>query len=217
MEQDIRATRLAPAKPSFTDWVAQNTRTLAIAGTAVVAGAAIFWFVNRSATLKAENAEKALLTAKQSYGSGNAALAQSDLTKLTQRYDGTRAAGEAALLLAQLQYDAGKFGDGVATLQKVDAGDGIGAATLEALKADGLASQQKFAEAAEAYGRAANATTFAQERETLLAKQARMLMDAKKPADAIAIWERLENATAREVAAEAKIRLGELRAKPVGA
>src|SRR6185369_17968328 len=84
-----------------------NSRLVTIAAVIVAAAAFGFWFYNRSAVLKAENADRKLLAAKQSLGSGNLPLAQSDLKKVADQYAGTGAGAEAGMLLAQLKLDAG--------------------------------------------------------------------------------------------------------------
>src|SRR6188472_4240729 len=96
-----------PKAESFLDWFRINSRIVTIAAVVVAAAGFGFWFYNRSAVLKAENADRKLLAAKQSIGSGNMPLAQSDLQKVADQYAGTGAGAEAGMLLAQLKLDAG--------------------------------------------------------------------------------------------------------------
>ena len=74
-----------PKAESFLDWFRINSRLVGAAVAVVVAVAFGFWFYNRSAVMKAENADKKLLAAKQSIGSGNMPLAQSDLKKVADQ------------------------------------------------------------------------------------------------------------------------------------
>ena len=54
-----------PKPESFLDWFRINSRIVGVAVAVVVAVAFGFWFYNRSAVLKAENADRKLLAAKQ--------------------------------------------------------------------------------------------------------------------------------------------------------
>src|SRR5205085_2793880 len=88
--------------------------TWGVVGVAVVAAG--IWFYSRSQTLKEEKAERALNTTLQSVP-GNYPLAESDLRKLIQRYDGTTAGYQAQLALARVLYDEGKYNDGIESLK----------------------------------------------------------------------------------------------------
>src|SRR5438132_3388125 len=114
--QDPQTT--ADRAQTFIDWTKLNSRALSIAGTIVVLAAIVFWFYSRSRALQVANAERALANAQQSVASGNMALAQTDLQKVFSRYDNTSAGVQAAMLLAQLDYNQGKYQDGISVLQK---------------------------------------------------------------------------------------------------
>jgi predicted negative regulator of RcsB-dependent stress response len=181
----------------------------------VVAG---WWFYSRSQALKAEKAEKAYYQALQSVGSGNTPLAVSDLRKLSVRYAGTRAAIQGSIALAQILYEDGKYAEGLAELNKVDEGDARKAfmgSALHRLKAAGLEQQAKFAEAAAEYGKAAEASTYPADRSLYKGDQARALTTAGKRNEAKAIWTELAQDEQSAVAAEAKVRLGELNASVI--
>jgi predicted negative regulator of RcsB-dependent stress response len=200
---------------SIMGWFSLNSKqALMVLGVValVVAG---WWFYSRSQTLKAEKAEKAYYQALQSIGSGNTPLAVSDLRKLSVRYAGTRAAIQASIALAQLLYEDGKYAEGLAELNKVDEGKArkvfMGSA-LHRLKAAGLEQQGKFADAAAEYGKAADAASFPADRSLYKGDQARALTTAGKRAEAKAIWTELAQDEQSAVAAEAKVRLGELSA-----
>src|ERR1041385_1126770 len=103
---------------SFLDWTKDKSRPLTIAAVVILVAGAGYWFYARSKQIQQSNAEKALLTAKQSVQAGNPQLAQADLDKVYSRYASTPAGVEAALLLAQLDFDNGKIQDGIALLEK---------------------------------------------------------------------------------------------------
>src|SRR5215212_3239827 len=115
MEAPIRE----PKAESFLDWFRINSRMVGLAAAVVVAVAFGFWFYNRSAVLKSENADKKLLAAKQSLGSGNLPLAQSDLKKVADQYPSTSAGAEAGMLLAQLKLEQGDYQGAATTLKEL--------------------------------------------------------------------------------------------------
>lgn len=196
------------------DWFQLNSRAVAIGAVVVVAAAVGYWLYIRTAQTKAENAERALLTAKQSIGSGNSALATSDLSRIVTRFDGTRAAGEAVMLLAQLDYQQGKYQDGVKELQNVaDSRSAKGIRPdLYELIGDGQAQMKQLEAAAKTYEKAADAADMAGEKAILQSKAARTWEAAGKPDEAKRLWTKLEDSDLAGVSAEAHIRLGELDA-----
>jgi len=90
------------------EWLQVNSRIVTGGALVVVIAAAGYWFYTRSQQIKTVNAERSLMQAEQSLQSGNTALATSDLQKVVSRYKGTAAGTEAAMLLAQTDYNAGK-------------------------------------------------------------------------------------------------------------
>jgi thioredoxin-like negative regulator of GroEL len=197
---------------------ARNNSTIWMVATGVIVAAVlIYLFVGRLRLITNTNAERALNSAKQSLASGNLPLAQSDLDKVYSRYGSTPAGVEAALLLAGLDYDAGKIQDGINLLDKVS---GSGAAsnvqsTILSLEGDGYAQLNKLGEAAKRYEAAATATSYEAEKAALRAKAARTYQQAGDTAAAHKLWGTLATDPASiTVAAEARVRLGELTAQP---
>ncbi len=204
-----------PKAESFLDWFRINSRLVGAAVAVVVAVAFGFWFYNRSAVLKAENADKKLLAAKQSIGSGNIPLAQSDLKKVADQYGGTGAGAEAGMLLAQLKMDQGDNQGAVTVLTDLvhKFSSGPYAASVRALLGDAYEQLGKPAEAAEEYEKAALATALPNERALLMAKLGRAWAAAGKTDKARQTWESLASQqSSPSLAAEARIRLGELLA-----
>ena len=199
------------------DWTRINSKALGTGLVIVVIAASGYFLWLRSKQIQANNAQRALMQAKQSLTAGNAALAQSDLQKVYTRYGSTAAGVEAAVLLAQIDFDGGKAQDGIARLEKVAgssaASDNL--ATIKGLEGDGYAQMGKLPEAAKAYQAAADATPFENEKSFNLAKAARAYQAAGDTAKARTIWTGLLNdPKGQSMAAEAKIRLGELSAVP---
>lgn len=201
---------------SFFDWIQANTRALTIGAIIVVAGGAGYWFYTRSVEIKRLNAERGLNQAKQSMAAGNAALAATDLQRVATRYKGTPAGAQAAMLLAQHNFDQDKFDEGLKVLQPYQAASAAGRSlsSIWSLTGDGLLSQAKVDEAVAAFRKAADATTHSGEKAVYLSKAARSLQMAGKNAEAKELWERLKkDPEASLVHSEADIRLGELTAQ----
>lgn len=204
---------------SFADWFQANTRAVSIGAVLVALAALGYWFYVRSAEIKQANAERGLSQAKQSLAAGNAALAQNDLQKVADRYKGTLAGTQAAVLLAQMDYDQGKVPDGLKVLDGYHSSRAAGPmlATVWSLTGDGQLSSGKPADAAESYRKAADATEMPGERALYLSKAARAYTTAGKNNEARDLWQKLvDDPNAVAVRSEAQVRLGELTAKPAG-
>ncbi len=203
---------------TFFDWLQANTRAITIGAVIVVAAGVGLWFFKRSGEIKRLNAERGLNQAKQSLAAGNAALAQTDLQRVAGRYKGTPAGAQAAMLLAQAEFDQGKFAEGLKQLEPYQAGRAAGPAlaAVWSLTAEGQFGAGKPDTAAASFRKAANATSLPGERALYEAKAARALMAAGKNAEAREIWERLASDPNTPVRIEANVRLGELSAQPAG-
>jgi len=186
----------------------------ALLAAAVLAGG--FALYNRSRATNAARAEQALFEVQRSIGSGNVPLAQTDLRKLITRYDGTPAAVQGSILLAQTLYDQGKPAEGLKILQDLQ-GERAARdyrASVEALIAAGLEQQGKLADAARRYERAAESARFDVDRANYRADAARAYMAAGNRDAARRVWTELSQDPTGPVAAEARVRLGELTAAP---
>jgi predicted negative regulator of RcsB-dependent stress response len=174
------------------------------------------WFFQRSRALRQQNAEKAYFQARQAAVAGNLPLAVSDLKKVVTRYQGTRAGTQAVLFLAQALYDQKKHKEGIAELEKAlgDAPDDF-IPSIHVMIAAGHEELKDFAAAAAAYKAASAATRFPAEKAQYLAAAGRAYMAGGKPAEAKAIWTELAADETGPMAAEARVRLGELSAKPM--
>ena len=187
-----------------------------VVGVALVAGIG-YWFWNNDRQVKAERAEREYFAAQAAAASGNAALASSDLQKVVQRYPGTPAAVQSAMLIAQLRYDEGKHAEGIAVLEQArrSAPEHLVPGT-HALLAAGHEDQGKHELAAAEYRKAAEATPYAADRSKYLADAARALMAAGKATEAQTIWRELSEELTGATSGEARVRLGEIEAKPAG-
>ena len=199
------------------EWFQRNGRTVAIAAGVLAIAAGAYWYYNRSIELKNQAAERALNTALQSVSAGNQALAQSDLKKVAADYGDTQSGIEAGQLLAQIDFNAGRVDSGLAVLQKLTtaSGAGLDMASIYSLIGDGQMQAHKASAAAAAYQKAADAARSDANKAFQQSKAARAFLAAGDTASARSLWQALaDNPKAQGVAAEARVRLGEIEATP---
>ena len=202
-----------PRATSFMDWFHVNSRWVGIGAVAVAIAAVVAWYVPHQKALASENADKMLLSAKQSLSSGNTQLAESDLRKVADRYAGTPAGTEAGLLIGQVHLERGDAPGAVTYLQELvkKTGSGPNAAAAHGLLADALMQSNKPADAAVEYDRAASATTMPNEKAMLQSKSGYAFMAAGKTAEARKVFQALASQPESQgLAQEARERLGEL-------
>jgi predicted negative regulator of RcsB-dependent stress response len=199
---------------SIFDWLHVNSRLVGIAAAVVVVAAAGGWLYTRAQAGKEARAAQTLQRAEQSMGQGNIPLAQTDLEKLISSQSGTAGAAQGALLLAQVYYDKGEYQKGIDALTKSGAASKEFEAPAEALIGDGYAQLGKYPEAAAHYRKAADVTRFKNDRQAYLADAARSFGAAKDTAQARQVWQEVLKDESGIWASEARIRLGELTARP---
>jgi hypothetical protein len=208
--------RYGAEEESLTEWFMLHKRevTWALVALAIIVGG--FWFYERSQSIKAQRAEAAYFQARQSAATGNLPLAVSDLQKVVNRYEGTSAGTQAALTLTQTLYDQRKFKEGLAVLKKAEPkANKDFRPSIHVLEAAGYEELKDLVGAAEQYNLAAAVTRFPVDKAEYQAAAARDYMAAGKTDQAKAIWAALAKAETGAVAAEARVRLGEIEAKPL--
>jgi predicted negative regulator of RcsB-dependent stress response len=202
-----------PKAESFLDWFHINSRWITIGAIVVAVVAFGVWFVQRKNLNEMISADRQLVVAKQSLASGNVPLAEADLKKVADKYGDKAAGAEAGLLLAQVKFERGDFAGAATSLRELSTkvSTGPNAASVRGLLGDALAQQDKPADAAVEYEKAAAATTMPNEKSFWQAKAARAYLDAGKTTEARKLLEALAAQTENEaVATEAHVRLGEL-------
>jgi predicted negative regulator of RcsB-dependent stress response len=208
--------RYGANEESIGDWMLVHKRAVTWGVLALVGIVGGFWFYGRSQTLKSQRAESAYFQARQAAATGNLPLAISDLKKVVARYEGTRAGTQAALSLAQAHYNEKKFKEGIETLKQAEAkASNDFKPSIYVLEAAGYEELKDFVAAAEQYKKAATATEFPVDKAKYEAAAARNYMAAGKTEEARALWTELVKDESRPEAAEARVRLGELTAKPM--
>jgi predicted negative regulator of RcsB-dependent stress response len=201
---------------SIAEWFKNHNRELTwgVIALAVIVGGA--WFYERSQAIKSQRAETAYFQARQAVEAGNLPLGISDLQKVVMRYDGTSAGTQAALTLAQAYYDQGKFKEGVDALKKAESkAPSEFKASVLVLEAAGYEGLKDFAHAAAQFKAASDATQFPADKAEYLASAARDYQAAGNTKAAIGIWQDLVKNENPAVAGEARVRLGELEARPM--
>lgn len=195
-------------------WAETHSRLLTIIAVAIIVIAGGYWFYTKSHEARARNAAASLQQAELAVASGNLALAQSNLEKIVDSYSATRSGKQARLILAEVRYDRGQFADGVSVLQPLTDEDdkGLRASAYNLIGA-GYEQQKKFEDAAKAYRQAADVTPYAIDRDQYLASAARALTVGGKLDEAKKLWSQLAADPASTMAAEARVRLGEIEAK----
>jgi predicted negative regulator of RcsB-dependent stress response len=203
----------------FIEWVQRHRRQVVVGVGSVVVIAAIVLFVFAYQRNREAAAAEALDRARFASQSGNFALAASDLSRLISGFRGTRAAGEGAILLGQVRLLQEQPSLAAEELRRaIDEGlDDQFRASAFSLLAAALENLGSMAQAGDAYLNAANSTWYGLLSAQYLNDAGRAFWAAGDTARAIAAYDRVltEHAEAPS-AAEARVRLGELRARQVG-
>jgi predicted negative regulator of RcsB-dependent stress response len=212
----MRPASFEEASATFSDWVQTHTKQIAI-GAVVLLGLGGGAYLYREASqAKERNAARALSAAAGSLQSSNIPLATRDLEQLVTRFGGTRAAQEGALILTQLLYEQGKYQEGINRIEPLTRSDEpyVSSSALNLVGA-GYEQLGQLPKAAESYRKAADVTTFANERASYLASAARASAGAGNLAEAKRIWTQLvdDPKTPAGTASEARVRLGEINAQ----
>jgi len=197
-------------------WIKDHQRDVVVALGAVLVVAAGVWLYVTSQARKETFAAQALTKARGDAEAGDLPLAAYDLSQLIDRYGGTKASDEAAVMLAQVRLVEGgaQVDQAVQSLRAFVGGRHptyvLGSAW--ALLGAGLEQQKKYHDAAEAYQRASEVSPYDFLKAQNLLDAGRTLATAgdsagarKAYGDVIEKFGALGNQ-----AAEARVRLGEL-------
>ena len=204
---------LDDASENFADWLRDHSRPIAIGALTIVALAAGTFFWRNAAASKAARAEQAYFQAQAPIAQNDLAAAERELKAVADRYDGTAGGAQAQLLLAQVMYEQGKYQAGIDALKQADDAPEALRASAKVLMAGGYEGLGKHAEAAKLYEEAAQATS-AGHRDDLRASAARAYQAAGNGGAALKIWEELAKSETSPLADEARVRMGEVAAKP---
>ena len=209
-------TGTAPAAGlDWGQWLRDHTREVFFALGAVVVVAIGAWLYVTSENRKEQFASQALAKGRGDAEAGDLPLAAYDLNQLMDRYGGTRAADEGAVLLAEVRLVQGgpQTTAAVQALQafvKKRHPDYI-LASAWSLLGGGLEQQSKYREAADAYRKASDVVPHDFLKAQYLLDAGRTLAVAGDSAGARKAYsEVLERFDALNQSSEARVRLGEL-------
>jgi predicted negative regulator of RcsB-dependent stress response len=202
------------ATENFTDWARLHSRQLAIGVGALVVLGGGFYLWRSSSANRATRAETALFEAQSPLLQGNVPAAQQQLQQVAQRYDGTPAGTQAQMTLAETYYDQGKYQDGLNVLKQADDAPKALQNGVRHLTALGYEGMGKHAEAAKLLESVAADAANETERHQYQAEAARNYQLAGDKASALRLWTELSKVDGQGIADEARVRIGELEAKP---
>lgn len=194
------------------DWLRDHGRALGIAAAAVAVFAVggVAW--RGSERAKVQRAEQALYQA-QAAAQGNPSAAERSLRDVANRYAGTPGGAQATLLLTQALYDQGRFQDGLTVLGRAKPPEDFRDA-VRSLTAAGYEGVGRAAEAGKLYEQLSAAPNLVtRRRDELRASAARAYQLANDRASAIRMWELILASGAGPGTDEARVRLGELKAR----
>ncbi len=209
---------LAEARPTQLEQLGrllqERRRQLFIAAAAAVLVGGGIWFAQSAKARREAFATRALQDAKSAIAAGNIPLAANDLSRLVSSYGGTSAAGEAALLLAQIRLGQQEPERAIEELRRYLESDPPNRFRAAAYNLLGAAYEQagRMREAAEAYEQSSTAWPYLYLKAQVLLDAARAYQLGGDTASAVAVYQRIirEFSEAPSVL-EAKLRLGELR------
>jgi predicted negative regulator of RcsB-dependent stress response len=200
---------------SLSSWFQSNSKVIGgVIGGAAVVGALIVGYRSWTGSTR-EKASAALYQAQAPFAEGKLDEARTALEKVATRYSGTASGQQASVLLAQALYEQKKYDEGIKGLEKALSGASSDfKASIESMIASGYEFKQAWNDAAAHYAKAAAASPFAADKHQYEASQARSLTLAGKTAEAKKLWESLAQMDGEPIQQEARVRLGELAAKP---
>ncbi len=215
-----RAPQQVKAAPQPLRWYRDRKRLGTAAVVLLALAAVVAWFVITSGRRKEDFAARMLSQAVATADRGNLPQAASDLQRLIQTYRGTEAAGEAVLLLNQIRLTTGQAELAAGNLREFLASQPPPryAAPAASLLGAALESGNKFAEAAQAYERAAGLADLDYMRAAYLLEAGRAFREAGRTQDAIRVYRNIvEKYPSAPAVPEAQLRLAELTAGAAGA
>ena len=201
---------------SLKDLLITRKREFSIGAVVVLALVGGFMLWRLSANQKNERASAALTDATNTLYSGNRPLGETQLQAAADRYRDTAPGIEAAMVLAQSDFEEARWDDGLKVLEAIKQSSAIAnfKAPVDGLMAGGYADLKKFDDAVKSYQRAADEERYQPLKDLYLADAARVLEKAGKNADALKIWEDLASHPESPAMLEAKVRIGELDGAP---
>lgn len=173
-------------------WARRNSRAIIIALIVLgLAAAAVLYYVSYRRGLQ-ERASRELIEVRQVAASGDIPNAVLQLDGFVDRFDGTAAANEARLLLAQLQLAQGNAPQAVEAIEPlVDGRDPLMAASAGLLMAGAHEAAGQAEQAERAYLRVAESAEMEFQQREALEDAARIRVSTGNIAGAVELYDRL--------------------------
>ena len=207
------APRLEMDEDNVTQWARENGKKVGIAAGVIVLLAVGIWGYQSSARNKEAAAQQELMQARASAEAGNMPLAASDLSKLIERFSGTKAADEASILLNQVRLVQGQRTVAINALQtfvRSHHEDYI-LSSAYGLLGGGLEDEGKYKDAAQSYRLASDNAPLDFLKAQFLIDAGRAFAAAHDTASAKkAYGDLLEKYPRIDQAGEARVRMGEI-------
>jgi predicted negative regulator of RcsB-dependent stress response len=206
-------TRKITTSDDLGEWVRENGRTALITAGLVAAAAVGTWLYIASEKRKEEFASQALMQARGEAESGNLPLAATDLTRLIERFGGTKSADQAVILLNQTRLIQGQRDIAINALRQfVSARHGEEVkASAYALMGGALEDAGKSRDAAEAFHQASQNARLDFLKAQYLIDAGRAFTAAKDTVAARTAYGEVLNKYGRlDQAAEARVRMAEI-------
>lgn len=198
---------------TMAEWYERNARRILIGVGTFAFVVLLAWWMRTSNARKEAFAAQSLEQARASAEAGNLPLAASDLSRVADRFRGTRSGDEAAVLLAQVRLLQGQTDAAVSSLQEFVAGrhpDYVKASAYNLLGA-GLENKGDMRGAAEAYRQAAENATMDFLKAAYLMDAGRTAAASGDTAAAKAAYSRILTEFAElDQATEARVRMAEV-------
>jgi hypothetical protein len=200
--------------PSAAETFQRYQRPIVIGAVLLAAAGGGLWMAKRSGEIKEQRAQEAFAVAEAAYSSGGIPAAQAELQKVLTRYAGTSAGSQAALLSTQWYYEAGQADSGLAVVSAAVAkAPAAMRAGMLGLQATGKALKGDHSGAAKDFEAAAAASQLPTDRDAYRMDAARSYMTAGDAAAAERIYTEISLREDSDFAGEARLRLGEIKAK----
>jgi predicted negative regulator of RcsB-dependent stress response len=194
------------------EWARQNSRIVALAGTAVLATVLGTFLFIRSNEIRSARAEASYGAAQQTLYTGNREEGVARLAETAVRYAGTNPGAVAALRVALVKLEERKLGEAINVLQEAQtkADKKIFGASLHGLLAAAWSDSGQYAVAAAEYEQAAQASQLENERAGYNLKAAEMYALSNGKERALVLLRELSAGSPSETRAKARKLLGEL-------
>lgn len=217
-KRQLKRDRFVETTFDWAAWTRANARTVAIGVGALVllAGGMLLYQTSRSR--EARMAGQRFQEVWTAYAAGNYQLAANDFKQFRDQYGGSEYADDASLYLGDSYLRAGDYPAAIKTLEQFrrdydDSPLTYGATSLLAAAYEGSGNLVK---AAEIYAEALRLARHDYQRVASLMDGARVLEGQQKKSDAAGAYRQIvEKYPDSDAAAEARVRLAELTAKPL--